>query len=82
MKVTGERFVPGKMFKHSEIEHMHRYTAVAPLLKGKVVLDAACGTGYGSNMLAREAERVCGIDISQEAIAYANENFGATENVE
>ena len=70
------------MFKHSEIEHMHRYTAVAPLLSEKVVLDAACGTGYGSNMLAKTAKKVCGIDISNEAIAYAKENFGSTQNVE
>lgn len=81
MKVTGERFVPGRMFKHSEVEHMHRYSAVQNILRGKVVLDAACGTGYGSNMIARVAKMVYGVDISQEAIEYAASTFCECANV-
>lgn len=81
MKVTGERFVPGKMFKHSEIEHMHRYIGIKEILKGKTVLDAACGTGYGSDIIASTAKKVYGVDISQEAVDFANEHFGSRENL-
>jgi SAM-dependent methyltransferase len=35
------------------------------------VLDAACGEGYGSFMLAHAAAHVTGIDISTDAIAHA-----------
>lgn len=81
MKATGERFIPGKMFKHSEIEHMHRYSTLMNVLHDKIVLDAACGTGYGSNMIASVAANVYGIDISQEAIDYAISNFGSRKNL-
>jgi len=33
-------------------------------LSDKVVLDNACGTGYGSSFLAKKAKKVIGIDIS------------------
>ena len=49
MKVTGERFVPGKMFKHSEIEHMHRYKCLLQVLSNKIVLDA-----YGGGTIAAD----------------------------
>lgn len=78
MKPTGERFIPdADMNPELELEHMHRYSAVAPLLSGKVVLDAACGTGYGSYILARNAKQVIGIDIDPETVAYAKEKYTA-----
>lgn len=75
MKVTGERFIPERMQKQSEIEHMHRYNMLESVVTGKVVLDAACGTGYGSNIIAQSAERVYGLDISEEALSYATEHY-------
>ena len=54
MNTSGERFVPGAgMGMDIEIEHLHRYEAIAPKLEGLVVLDAACGTG-GMLSTARE----------------------------
>lgn len=82
MKVTGERFIPGRMFKHAEVEHMHRYSILPDLLENKIVLDAACGTGYGSSIIASHAAKVYGIDISQEAIDYAREHYGKCDNLE
>jgi len=54
LEFTGERFVPGT---HGEIwvEHWHRYHFAARWARGKRVLDVACGEGYGSAVLAREA---------------------------
>lgn len=73
---TGERFAPEV---HGAIwhEHWHRYCVVAPLARGKRVLDAACGEGYGSSLLAREASSVVGVDVSAEAVAHARARYAA-----
>jgi SAM-dependent methyltransferase len=71
---TGERFTPenrGAIW----YEHWHRYCVVAPLARGRTVLDAACGEGYGSALLAREAAKVVGIDIGAEAIVHAQARY-------
>lgn len=77
MKMTGERFVPKRMQALAEIEHMHRYYSIGEVLENKIVLDAACGTGYGTNIIAKKAKKAYGIDISDEAIQYAKENYCA-----
>lgn len=51
-------------------EHIHRYYSVLERMVGtEVVLDIACGTGFGSNMLAEKANRVIGGDIDSSIIA-------------
>jgi protein-L-isoaspartate O-methyltransferase len=52
---TGERVIPGEVDIDLLNEHMARYTFAARLARGKRVLDAGCGTGYGSAELARAA---------------------------
>jgi len=42
------------------------------------VLDAACGEGYGSSILARHAAAVTGVDISPETIAHAQQRYPAS----
>jgi ubiquinone/menaquinone biosynthesis C-methylase UbiE len=78
---TGERFVPGAA---GEIwyEHWHRYHFALPLVHEARVLDVACGSGYGSALLARNASHVTGVDISAEAIAHARSSYGSTPNLE
>jgi len=57
-------------------EHLVRYELAARLAAGKKVLDIACGTGYGSNILAQAgAEKVIGMDRSAEAVAEAKKNY-------
>lgn len=75
MDFTGERFVPEVDDRELEIEHMQRYLSVLDVTAGKIVLDAACGEGYGSNLIAEWAERVYGVDISEEAIRHASEQY-------
>lgn len=41
------------------------------------MLDAGCGAGYGSALLASTATRVVGVDRSAEAIAYARRRYAA-----
>ena len=64
---TGERVVPDKMDRQPQTlaEHLARYSFAKKHIFG-LVLDAPCGTGYGSNML-----NAVGCDISKEAINYA-----------
>ena len=57
---TGERVIPGQVDVDLLNEHMARYTFAARLARGKRVLDAGCGAGYGSAELARAAESVVG----------------------
>ena len=83
MEFTGERYIPDNENIDQEIgiEHLNRYHSIVPFVEGKNVLDAACGTGYGSEILSRHASSVIGIDIDKESIEYAKEFYSA-KNIE
>lgn len=76
LEFTGERFTP-ECVREIWYEHIHRYAFAATLVQGKIVLDAACGEGYGSAHLATVAESVHGIDISGQAIDHARDRYQA-----
>src|SRR5262245_48918466 len=58
------------------LDHYARYLFASPLAPNRRVLDIACGTGYGTKLLAEEqALDVVGIDNSYDAIAYASEHY-------
>lgn len=82
LNFTGERFIPSVTEKYIVAEHYQRYHSVLELVKGKKVLDAACGAGYGSALMASKADKVIGIDISDEAIDFAKNNYQDIKNVE
>lgn len=52
-----------------------RYYAIAKYCNNKVVVDVACGTGYGSYLLAKDAKRVYGIDIDENVINDNKEKY-------
>jgi len=61
-------------------EHLVRYAFAAQFAKGKRVLDVACGSGYGSQLLsAKGARSVIGIDRSPEAITYSSKHHGSKQ---
>lgn len=72
---TGERLIPGQVDVDLLNEHMARYTFAARLARGKRVLDAGCGAGYGSAELAAVALSVVGVDVAPEAIEFAREHY-------
>jgi ubiquinone/menaquinone biosynthesis C-methylase UbiE len=72
---TGERIIPGQVDADLLNEHLARYTFAARLARGKRVLDAGCGAGYGSAELAKQALSVTGVDVSEEAVGFARENY-------
>lgn len=75
MKWTGERFVP--WLKDAEIacEHLHRYAWVSTMVKGKDILDIACGEGYGTAMLAAQARTAVGVDVDAAAVTHASTKY-------
>jgi ubiquinone/menaquinone biosynthesis C-methylase UbiE len=78
MDFTGERVVLGNSKPQIENEHLARYRFAAQRVEGKQVADIACGTGYGTQMLAISGARdVHGMDLSKEAVAYCLEHSNA-----
>src|SRR4030042_1724525 len=50
-------------------ESICRYEFASKFVKGKIVVDAACGTGYGEKiLLKKKPKKILAFDISEEAI--------------
>ena len=77
---TGERFTP-ECVREIWYEHWHRYAFARALCNGKRVLDAACGEGYGSAMLAPLASQVIGVDVDATTIAHAQAKYRDVANL-
>ncbi len=86
---TGERLETA-VFTETSIEHLHRYAIAIDLVQHKKILDIACGEGYGSNLLAKNASHVTGVDINADIIKLAKEKYqkqnlefltGSVENI-
>ncbi len=72
---TGERVIPGEVEVDLLNEHLARYAFAARLARGKRVLDAGCGAGYGADRLAACAHRVVALDVAREAVAAARRQY-------
>ncbi len=72
---TGERYHPEEP-REMAYEHWHRYAFAMELARGRHVLDAACGEGYGAALLARTAASVLGLDLSPDVVAHAQARYG------
>ena len=73
---TGERYTPERALEIAT-EHWHRYAFARALAPGRRVLDAACGEGYGSALLARAGGQVLGVDIGADAVAHARTRYAS-----
>jgi SAM-dependent methyltransferase len=73
---TGERVVPGRVGPDLYQEHLSRYAFAALLTHGLRALDAGCGTGYGTAVLAAAGARTVGVDVAPEAVRYARDHYG------
>ncbi|MBA8882158.1 methyltransferase domain-containing protein [Phyllobacterium myrsinacearum] len=72
----GERVV-GLHHDPNYFSHLSVYRFAIPFLKGKRVLDAGCGTGYGTAYLVDNGiEFAAGADYSNKAISFAQQNYG------
>jgi ubiquinone/menaquinone biosynthesis C-methylase UbiE len=74
---NGERMVPELTQAETFWEHVYRYAFASQYVRGKKILDIACGEGYGSAALMRAgASEVVGVDISADACAHAMRKYG------
>lgn len=77
----GERLVPSNANLDTSVNHIIRYQFAKKNMYGKT-LDAACGAGYGSYLLAENYEnQVYGIDIEKSAIEWASTAYGDQDNL-
>lgn len=78
---TLEYFVPDKPEIYSGLQaNISKYTFASGFIHDKVVLDVACGVGYGSHHLIKKgAKKVVGGDISEGAIEYARAQYKSND---
>jgi ubiquinone/menaquinone biosynthesis C-methylase UbiE len=72
---AAERLYLGSGFHVQEALHLERYRFACDRIGAATVLDAACGSGYGSGILAQRAGRVVAVDVSPEALDHAREYY-------
>jgi ubiquinone/menaquinone biosynthesis C-methylase UbiE len=73
-----ERVTLGKVDYALWQEHVSRYYFALNFVSQKVVLDVACGTGYGTELISKTADLVVGVDVSRDALTYAMNHYGKT----
>ncbi len=72
LELTGERTLPDVPAENYWYRrHLAVYEWIAARVARGVVLDMACGEGYGADVLSRTAARVVGVDGNPEAHEHA-----------
>jgi 2-polyprenyl-3-methyl-5-hydroxy-6-metoxy-1,4-benzoquinol methylase len=72
LALTGERTLPDVPEENYWFRrHLAVYEWIAARVGGLRAIDMACGEGYGSNVLARSAASVVGVDANPEAHEHA-----------
>lgn len=78
LELTGERTLPDVPEENYWFRrHLVVYEWIARRCLGLRVADLACGEGYGSGVLAREAADVIGVDANPEAFAHASAKYSS-----
>jgi SAM-dependent methyltransferase len=78
LELTGERTLPDVPAENYWYRrHLAVYEWIAARVARGVVLDMACGEGYGSDVLSRTAARVVGVDGNPEAHEHAKLRYTA-----
>lgn len=81
---TLERITPNELklddsfSKETLILHLERYDFAKQYLLPGILLDIACGVGYGTDIISKSVhatDKVYGVDISPDAIAYAKQHY-------
>jgi SAM-dependent methyltransferase len=72
LELTGERTLPDVPEENYWFRrHLVVYEWIAARVGGQRVIDMACGEGYGSDVLARSAASVVGVDANPQAHDHA-----------
>jgi SAM-dependent methyltransferase len=80
LEPSGERVIADQARSSPEayavyLMHEATYRFAQTYTRGLRVLDFGCGSGYGSAQIAETAAHVVGVDIVDDAVAYAREHF-------
>ena len=76
LELTGERTLPDVPEENYWYRrHLAVYEWIAERCAGLKVVDLACGEGYGSDLLARHAAQVIGVDANPEAFEHARARY-------
>jgi SAM-dependent methyltransferase len=84
MQQTGERQV-AETLEGIKPNHLNRYQFAANMImrdvgEGKIILDCACGVGYGTYMLADIANYAVGFDVHPESVEAARRAYKKDNN--
>jgi SAM-dependent methyltransferase len=76
LTLTGERTLPGIAVENYWFRrHEVAYAALVPFCTSAVVLEAGCGEGYGSDLLAGTARIVLGVDYDADAVRHVGRTY-------
>jgi SAM-dependent methyltransferase len=80
LPLTGERTVPGLVeenywFRRHEVV----YQRLADRCRGRDVLEAGCGEGYGADLIADVARRVVAVDYDEATVAHVRARYPRVE---
>ena len=78
---TGERMIPFVSDYATQATHFQRYLFFRPWYEDAKVIDAACGEGYGTDYASLFATSAQGVDLSDEATAYASSVYSGANFV-
>jgi ubiquinone/menaquinone biosynthesis C-methylase UbiE len=59
----------------------YAYEYVAPLIKGKIVLDVGCGLAYGTALMAQSAASIIGVDYDQSVVDENSRRYADIKNL-
>lgn len=78
LTLDDERTYPETADQATFQHHLARYRfALEQIGQGERVLDAGCGTGYGTHLLSEKSTFTLGIDYAPQALEYARRNYAA-----
>jgi 2-polyprenyl-3-methyl-5-hydroxy-6-metoxy-1,4-benzoquinol methylase len=76
LELTGERTLPDVPAENYWFRrHLAVYEWIAERSAGLEMVDMACGEGYGTEVLARRARRVTGVDANPDAYEHARAKY-------
>ena len=77
---TGERVIEGLTPRRIWLDHTARYLFAGLYARDSVVLDAACGSGFGARILKDEgAKFIHAVDIAPETVEFANRHYASDQ---
>lgn len=78
LELTGERTLPDVPEENYWFRrHLVVYEWIAERVAGGRVVDMACGEGYGTEVLARHAAHVTGVDANPDAYEHARAKYAS-----